>query len=229
MVLEDDVDLRRSIDRFLRADGFAVDLASSLDDADEKLAVNRYDALLFDRSVPGGDALDLLARWRSQGLTTPTLLVTAADSLADRVDGLRRGADDYLVKPFAMSELVARCHALCRRSQAVEAGSAPAVLCLGDLEVDVARREVRRAGRLLTLTAKEIALLRVLLVHAGKVVTRTELIERCWDENAEPMSNVVDVKIRQLRRKLGEPELIHTVRGAGYLAEERAETGSALP
>src|SRR5687767_8546354 len=115
MVLEDDVDLRRSIDRFLRADGFVVDLAESLTDADEKLSVNRYDALLFDRSVPGGDGLDLLARWRADGLTTPTLLVTAADAVADRVDGLRRGADDYLVKPFAMSELVARCHALCRR------------------------------------------------------------------------------------------------------------------
>ena len=221
MVLEDDADLRRSIGRFLRADGFVVDAIGSIADADERLRIHRYDALLLDRSVPGGDGLDLLAGWRADGLTTPALLVTASDTVADRVDGLTRGADDYLVKPFAMSELVARCHALCRRSQAAAGGTAPAVLRLADLEVDVARHEVRRGGRELTLTAKELALLRVLLVRAGTVVSRTELIERCWDEHAEPMSNVVDVKIRQLRRKLGEPELIHTVRGAGYLAESR--------
>jgi two-component system copper resistance phosphate regulon response regulator CusR len=225
MLLEDDADLRRSIGRFLRADGFVVDTIESIAGADERLSIHRYDALLLDRAVPGGDGLDLLSRWRAEGLTTPALLVTASDTIADRVDGLTRGADDYLVKPFAMSELVARCHALCRRSQAAEGGTAPAVLRLADLEVDVARHEVRRGGRELTLTAKELALLRVLLVRAGRVVTRSELIERCWDEHAEPMSNVVDVKIRQLRRKLGEPDLIHTIRGAGYLAEVRAEGG----
>ncbi|WP_441249572.1 winged helix-turn-helix domain-containing protein [Kitasatospora sp. McL0602] len=212
LVLEDDPELGPVIVRGLREAGFAVDFAADLADADFKLAVNSYDCLVADRTLPDGDALTLLAAQRKAGSTLPVLLLTALDAVTDRVAGFEHGADDYLVKPFAFAELSARVRALSRRGQPARLPE----LRVGDLELDLPRRRVRRDGVLLTLTAKEFSVLEVLMLRADEVVTRTELVERCWDEQAEPLSNVVDVLIGQLRRKLGPPELITTVRGVGY-------------
>ncbi|WP_413752127.1 response regulator transcription factor [Streptomyces sp. R-74717] len=212
LVLEDDPELGPAIAAGLREAGFAVDFAVDLADADFKLAVNSYDCLVADRMLPDGDALTLLAAQRKAGSMLPVLLLTALDAVSDRVAGFEHGADDYLVKPFASAELTARVRSLCRRGQPARLP----VLRVGDVELDVPRRRVLRAGVLLTLTAKEFAVLEVLLLRAGEVVTRAELIERCWDEMSEPLSNVVDVLISQLRRRLGPPEVIATVRGIGY-------------
>ncbi|MEU6237470.1 response regulator transcription factor [Kitasatospora sp. NPDC047058] len=220
LVLEDDPELGPVIIRGLREAGFAVDSATDLADADFKLAVNTYDCLVADRALPDGDALTLLAAQRKAGSALPVLLLTALDAVSDRVAGFEHGADDYLVKPFAFAELNARVRTLCRRAQPARLPE----LRVGTLELDLPRRRVRREGVLLTLTAKEFAVLEVLMLRAGEVVTRTDLIERCWDEQTEPLSNVVDVLIGQLRRKLGPPELISTVRGVGYrLADHTTE------
>ncbi|MEU9127542.1 response regulator transcription factor [Kitasatospora sp. NPDC048540] len=220
LVVEDDLELGPVIIRGLREAGFAVDFATDLADADFKLAVNTYDCMVADRSLPDGDALTLLAAQRKAGSTLPVLLLTALDAVSDRVAGFEHGADDYLVKPFALAELSARVRTLCRRGQPARLPE----LRFGGLELDLPRRRVRRDGVLLTLTAKEFSVLEVLMLRAGEVVTRTDLIERCWDEQTEPLSNVVDVLIGQLRRKLGPPELISTVRGVGYrLADPAAD------
>ncbi|WP_035848736.1 winged helix-turn-helix domain-containing protein [Kitasatospora azatica] len=212
LVLEDDPGLGPEIADGLRRAGFAVDLATDLAEADLKLDVTDYHCLVADRGLPDGDAITLVNARRRAGWTRPVLLLTAMDSVADRVTGFEHGADDYLVKPFAAAELAARVRNLCRRP----IPAAPPEMRLGDLQLDLPRRRVTRAGVLLTLTAKEFAVLEVLMLHAGAVVTRTRLIESCWDELNEPMSNVVDVLIRQLRRRLGPPDPIETVRGVGY-------------
>ncbi|MET8871468.1 response regulator transcription factor [Nocardia sp. NPDC004604] len=218
LVLEDDPELGPAIVRGLREAGCAVDFAKDLAEADFKLTVNAYDCLVADRMLPDGDALTLLAAQRAAGSTLPVLLLTALDAIADRVAGFEHGADDYLVKPFAFAELNARVRTLCRRGQPARLPE----LRVGDLILDLPRRQVRRDGVELALTAKEFAVLEVLMLRAGEVVTRTDLIERCWDEHAEPFSNVVDVLIGQLRRRLGPPELIVTVRGAGYCIADPA-------
>jgi DNA-binding response OmpR family regulator len=218
LVVEDDPGLGPLIVDGLRTAGFAVDLAELLAEADLKAAVNTYDCVIADRGLPDGDALHLLKKWRRSGRAIPVLMLTSYGSVEDKVSGFEHGADDYLVKPFAMAELAARVRALCRRGQPP---SLPEVT-VGSLTVDLARRRVRRAGVLLTLTAKEFAVLETLMLRAGQVVTRSELIESCWDEMSDPMSNVVDVVIAQLRRKLGTPDHIETLRGAGYRIHEPA-------
>ena len=212
LVVEDDVAIRRGVVRGLAAAGFAVDEAGDLPAAAFQIDVNAYDCLVLDRRLPGGDALDLLTDRRRTGLTTPALFLTARDSIAERVRGFEAGGDDYLVKPFALEELIVRVTSLCRRAPFAR----PPRLTVGDIEIDTARCEVRRDGVLLTLTHKEYRLLELLAVNAGTVVSRADLVEHCWDEMSEPMSNVVDVHIRQLRVKLGEPAVIETVRGIGY-------------
>jgi DNA-binding response OmpR family regulator len=210
--VEDDPDVRGAVTTALRTGGFAVDVAADWSQADQRMSLNEYDCLVLDRILPEGDSARQLHRRRLGGLTVPALMLTALDSERDRVDGFEAGADDYVIKPFSTAELVMRVRALCRRG-----GSAlPAVLRQEDVEVDVARREVRRAGVLLTLTPKEFAVLEMLLSHHPRVVSRTDLIEHCWDELADPSSNVVDVIVAQLRRKLGDPPFIVTVRGSGY-------------
>ncbi len=216
LVVEDDAALRDGVKAGLEAAGFAVDVAEDLPDAEFAVDVNRYDCLVLDRMVPSGDLLVFLAERRAGGLQTPALFLTARDAVADRVEGFRAGGDDYLVKPFALEELVARVGSLCRRTQDVR----PPILEVADVVVDTARCEVRRGGVLLPLARKEYRLLEVLAVNAGTVVSRTELIERCWDEVVNPMSNVIDVHVKELRRKLGSPPLIQTVRGMGYLLGE---------
>ncbi|MFI6474874.1 response regulator transcription factor [Streptomyces sp. NPDC050516] len=219
LVVEDEGDLRFAVVAALRNDGLAVDGVSDLPAADEALFVTRYDCVVFDRMLPSGDAVAYVQRLRQAGRTVPVLFLTARDTVADRVAGFAGGGDDYLVKPFAMPELVARVHSLCRRAEVVRAP----VHQVADLEIDTARRQVRRRGVLLVLTRKEFAVLELLATRLDQAVPRGELIERCWDEMAEPNSNVVEVLVSQLRRKLGDPLVIRTVRGVGY---QLASTGS---
>ncbi|MFE9014791.1 winged helix-turn-helix domain-containing protein [Streptomyces cyaneofuscatus] len=219
LLVEDDANLRFGVAAALRAAGLAVDEAVDLPQADEALFVTAYDCAVFDRMLPSGDAADYVEELRRGGRAVPVLFLTARDTVADRVEGFARGGHDYLVKPFAVPELVARVRSLCRRAPAVS----PPVLRVGDVEIDTARRQVRRAGVLLTFTRREFAVLEVLATRADQAVGRAELIESCWDEMAEPQSNVLEVLISQLRRKLGGPPLVHTVRGVGYrLADESA-------
>lgn len=211
LVVEDDENLRVAIAAALRSAGFAVDAAADLPVADEALSVNSYDCAVFDRMLPSGDALYYV---RSRRPSVPVLFLTARDSVTDRIAGLEHG-DDYLVKPFAVEELEARVRRLCRR---VASGLPPVLRC-GDLELDTGRHEVRRAGVLLTLTGKEFDVLRHLVVRQRTPVERTELIREVWDPFVDPASNVLDVVINQLRRKLRQPPMIHTVRGFGYRIE----------
>jgi DNA-binding response OmpR family regulator len=212
LVVEDDPELGPIIAGGLRAVGFAVDHATTRGEADVKVAVNSYDCVVADRGLPDGDVLPLIRQWRGAGRSVPVLVLTALGALDDRVSGFEHGADDYLVKPFAMAELVMRARALCRRDQPPRLPE----LTVADLTLDVPSHRVRRAGVLLTFTAKEFAVLEALMARAGEAVTRSELLERCWDEMADPASNVVDVVIRHLRRKLGPPDLIESLRGVGY-------------
>ncbi|MFJ3497686.1 response regulator transcription factor [Streptomyces sp. NPDC086091] len=212
LLLEDEEDLRYVISAGLRDAGYAVDAVPDWPDAEVMLDLVPYDCVVLDRMVPSGDTLHALRARRQRGWTTPVLCLTALNEVPDRVDGFRSGADDYLAKPFAMEELVLRVASLTRRAPE----RLPVVLRHADVEVDEARREVRRAGILLSLTPKEYAVLRQLLLHREDVVTRSALIEHCWDEMADPVSNVVDAVVAGLRRKLGPPALVQTVRGHGF-------------
>jgi two-component system copper resistance phosphate regulon response regulator CusR len=214
LVLEDDDLLRASIVAELRRQGTSVDEAANLAEADLRLTTTRYDVAVLDRALPDGDAAGLLARLRAQGVGVPALFLSCHDDVLDRVHGLDAGGDDYLGKPFAMVELLARIRSLGRRS----AESQPPALTLGDLVIDRSRASVHRAGRPITLTPKEYSVLEYLVRHAGQVVSRTALLEHCWDEFADPASNVVDTRVGRIRAKIGPPPLVHTVRGAGYLA-----------
>lgn len=212
LLLEDDRELGPVLASRLRREQVIVDLVDRLAEADLQRSITRYDCLVLDRRVPDGDAVDLVRRLRAEGDAVPVLLLTALGELDDRVDGFAVGADDYLVKPFALPELLARIRALSRR------GPSPRgpVLSAGDLALDVPRHRLERAGILLSPTAKEFAVLEVLLEQPGAAVSRAELFDRCWDESADPASNVVDVVIAQIRRLLGAPDPIETVRGVGY-------------
>jgi DNA-binding response OmpR family regulator len=212
LVVEDDVNLRVAVAAQLRAAALDVDTADDLAGADRMTRAHHYDCVVFDRMLPDGDALGHVHTRRQQGWAVPVLFLTARDTPADRVAGFEHGGDDYLVKPFAMAELTERVHNLCRRAGL----DRPSVLRHADLVMDCARREVRRGGVLLTLSNKEFAVLEHLMARTEHTVPRADLIEHCWDAEADPTSNVVDVVVRRLRRKLREPELIHAVRGVGY-------------
>lgn len=212
MVVEDDDNIRAAVTGRLRAEGLQVDAVDDISSADQALRHHHYDCVVFDRMLPSGDAVDYVRTQRQRGWNVAVLFLTARDALADRIAGFEHGGDDYLVKPFGMAELTARVANLCRRSGT----GRPPLLSCADLQMDTARREVRRNGTLLTLSGKEFSVLEQLLSQAPQVVGRAELIEHCWDSESDPMSNVVDVVVRRLRRKLGEPELLHTARGRGY-------------
>jgi two-component system copper resistance phosphate regulon response regulator CusR len=224
-VVEDDHDLRTAVVSGLRSTGFAVDGAAGLHEAVAKVGVTHYDCVVLDRGLPDGDGLALVSGLRRAGDGLPILVLTARDAVADRVAGFDHGVDDYMIKPFAFAELAARVGALCRRS----ARPRPAVARVGDLELDRGTRRVSRDGVLLSLTHKEFAVLETLMARAGQVVTRGQLIECCWDEMAEPMSNVVDVVVSQLRRKLGAPPLVTTVRGVGFMIDDPSRVGGPGP
>ncbi len=211
LVVEDHVELARYIAEGLRDRGFATDLAYDGPAALQKGVVYRYDVIVLDRDLPGlhGDAV--CVKLRDGGSEARILMLTAAATIGDRVEGLNLGADDYLPKPFAFEELVARVHALARRTPA-----GPPLLVSGDLELDRAGRRATRAGRELSLTRKEFGVLELLLAADGGVVSAEELLERVWDENADPFTRTVVMTLTRLRRKLGEPDMIETVVGAGY-------------
>lgn len=213
LVLEDDPDVREAVDAELGRAGFAVDLASTITDADMAISVNEYDCLVLDRMTPGGDSLDHLLRWRQNGVLAPALFLSALDQVSDRVDGFEAGGDDYLGKPFAMAELVVRVRRLCRTNQ--QQVTRP-VLSYEDITLDTARRVTTRNGVTLVLRNKELAILELLMSEPGVVISKEDLVEHCWGERTDPLSNTVEAHISSLRRKLGEPVVITTVRGAGY-------------
>ena len=212
LVVEDFEILARTIGTGLRREGMAVDVALDGDDALEHLAVTRYDVVVLDRDLPGvhGDEVcRQIVAGRSQ---SRVLMLTAASTVKERVDGLGLGADDDLPKPFDFAELVARVRALARRSTA----ALPPTLESGDVTLDPGSRTASRAGRRLELSPKEFALLECLLASPGRVVSAEELLERVWDEAADPFTTAVKTTIRRLRAKLGDPPVIHTVREGGY-------------
>jgi DNA-binding response OmpR family regulator len=217
LVVEDEGPTAAFLRRGLAEEGFAVDVADDAKSADAAVQVNDYDAIVLDVMLPGGDGFSLCRCWRAAGLQTPILFLTARDEVAERVRGLDSGGDDYLVKPFAFAELLARVRVLLRRGPLPPA---PAPLRWGDLVIDTQRRQVRRGGQLIAFTMREYQLLEYLVRHIGKVVTRTQLWEHVWESHSVPDSNVVDVYIGYLRSKLGRtPDLIRTVRGGGYILE----------
>jgi DNA-binding response OmpR family regulator len=213
LVVEDEVQLADAVARGLRREGMAVDVAHDGDSGLEKALMTRYDVLVLDRDLPGTSGDDVLRHLAGEGALTRVLMLTAASSLADRVTGLELGADDYLGKPFAFAELVARVRALGRRATP----PAPPVLRgPGGLALDPARRTATRDGRPLPLTRKELGVLEVLLRADGAVVSGEELLERVWDEFADPATTTVRVTVMTLRKKLGEPPVVQTVVGQGY-------------
>jgi two-component system OmpR family response regulator len=218
LIVEDDAKLAQSLARGLRREGYAVDVAGSGPDALVQAQVYDYDAVILDVMIPDPDGVEVCRTLRAQGRWAPILMLTARDGVGDRIRGLDAGADDYLVKPFDYGELIARLRALVRRGTPER----PTVLVAGDLEVDPAAHTVTRGGREVELTAREFAVLEFLARRAGEVVSRTELLEHVWDQNFDGSTNIVDVYVGYLRRKLEEPfgrPLIRTVRGAGYLLE----------
>jgi DNA-binding response OmpR family regulator len=219
LVVEDERSLADAVARGLRREGMAVDVAYDGSAGHEMAMVTRYDVVVLDRDLPGVCGDDICADLVASGALTRVLMLTASGSVADRVEGLQLGADDYLPKPFDFSELVARVRALARRATP----AAPPVLRVADLVLDQARRVAARGGRPLDLTRKELGLLEELVKARGAVVSSEELLERVWDANADPFTTTVRVTMMTLRRKLGDPPLIETVVGAGYRI--RAEAG----
>jgi DNA-binding response OmpR family regulator len=212
LVVEDQPELAETVATGLRREGMAVDVAFDGTAALARVAVYGYDVVVLDRDLPGVHGDRVCAELVEQGNRARVLMLTASAGIEDRVVGLGLGADDYLPKPFAFAELVARIRALARRAQP----ALPPVMRAGDLTLDPARRVADRGGRRLDLSTKELAVLELLLAARGAVVSSEELLERAWDEAADPFSNVVKVTVSRLRRKLGEPRLIETVPGAGY-------------
>lgn len=215
LVVEDEPATVSFLQRGLREEGYVVDVARDAAEAEAAIAADRYDLVVLDVMLPGCDGFALCKRWRACGHSMPILFLTARDEVRDRVRGLTIGGDDYLAKPFAFAELLARIQALLRRGVVSHAP-----VRIGDLVIDAARRQVRRGDAVVALTAREFRLLEYLARHAGRVVSRADLWEHVWEGRTEPESNVIDVYVRYLRNKLGRsPDLITTVRGGGYVLE----------
>jgi two-component system OmpR family response regulator len=226
LVVEDEAKMANLIERALVREGYAVDVAGDGAEALWAAAETEYDAVVLDAMIPGPDGFEVCRRLRADGRWSPVLMLTARDGVADRVRGLDAGADDYLTKPFALSELLARLRALTRR----DLGPRPVELQVGDLTLDGATHEVRRAGQRVPLSPKEFALLELFMRRAGEVLTRSYIVDHVWDFAYDGGSNVVDVYVRYLRRKVDLPfgrSDLETVRGVGYrlrLAPGRSTT-----
>lgn len=223
LVIEDETKLAEYLRKGLSQEGYTVDVAHNGIDGLHLATEVDYDLLVLDGMLPGIDGLAVLAALR-QSKQTPVLMLTARGQVEDRVKGLQSGADDYLLKPFAFSELVARIQVLLRRANPARGSSEPTLMKLADLEMDLLRRKAVRAGQRLDLTAKEFSLLSLMLRRQGEVLSRTELAEQVWDMNFDSETNVVEVAIRRLRGKLDAPferPLLHTIRGMGYVLEAR--------
>lgn len=219
LVAEDDKAIASALLAGLSEQGYAVDIVEDGEQAIDFAELTRYDQIILDVMLPVRQGTDVCRTLRKRGLTTPILMLTARDTVEDRVEGLDSGADDYLVKPFAFSELLARLRALARRPSQLTGRK----LRLGDLELDSVTRLVTRGGRQIQLTSKEYALLEYFLRHANQVLTRSQIVENVWNYDYSHATNVIDVHIRNLRRKLDDPSgtsLIQTVRGAGYQMSE---------
>lgn len=215
LLVEDDRKAARLLSKGLREEGFVVDVAHSGEKADETADIKGYDVIVLDWLLPGKDGIAVCRDLRARGVAMPILMLTARDALDDRVKGLNTGADDYLTKPFAFTELLARLHALLRRSDL----SRPVVLSVGDLTLDPMSHRVTRGGAAISLTPKEYAILEMLMRHAGEVVTRARLADGVWEDEHDSLTNLVDVHVSHLRRKIDRedlPPLIHTVWSRGY-------------
>ena len=221
LYVEDDAEARELIERFLSEAGLTVETARDGTRGLERALSRAHDVLVLDVKLPGIDGFELIKRIRGAGVSTPVLCLTALGEVASRVRGLELGADDYLAKPFALAELLARIRALVRRRERPLANK----MQLADLSIDVAGHQVRRAGKTIALTPREFDLLAYLVRHEGSVVSRQMIIERVWGEGFDSYSNAIDVHVNNLRNKVDrpfEPRLIHTVKGVGYVAEDRS-------
>ena len=227
LVIEDEIKLAEYLQKGLSEEGFVVDVAHNGIDGLHLATEQAYDLIVLDGMLPGVDGLSVLAALRP--LTrprAPILMLTARGTVEDRVRGLKAGADDYMVKPFAFTELLARMEALLRRSGAGVSPSEALQLVVADLQLDLAKRRATRGGQRLDLSAKEFQLLSLLMRRAGEVLSRTEIAEQVWDVNFDHGTNVIDVAVRRLRAKMDTPfpaPLLHTVRGMGYVLESRPE------
>ncbi|MDT7603580.1 MAG: two-component system, OmpR family, copper resistance phosphate regulon response regulator CusR [Acidobacteriota bacterium] len=216
LLVEDDPRIARFVAQGLREQTYAVDVTGDGEDALYKLSINDYDAVILDVMIPGRDGFEVCRELRAAGSAVPVLMLTARDAVEDRVAGLDTGADDYLTKPFEVVELLARLRALLRRGHVVS----DTAITVADLVIDTRAHRVTRGGRRIELTAKEYALLEYLARERGRVLGRAEIAEHVWDENFDPLSNLIDVNINRLRRKVDDgfaAPLIHTRRGEGYL------------
>jgi DNA-binding response OmpR family regulator len=220
LVVEDDKKTAEFIFKAFKSEGFAVDLLPNGNDALVAVSTIPYDVVVLDIMLPGRDGLSLVQQWRAHGNNTPVLLLSARSEVSERVAGLDVGADDYLAKPFALSELVARVRALGRRG----AEAKPASLQVRDLTLDTLTRTAMRGGIKIDLTTREYRLLEYLMRQAGRICTRMMILEKVWDYSFDPGSNVVDVYVRKLREKIDtgfEPKLMHSVRGVGYVIKDQ--------
>ncbi len=216
LLVEDDQGIARFVAKGLREQTYAVDVTGDGDEAIYKASISDYDAVILDVMIPGRDGFEVCRELRAAGSVIPIIMLTARDTVQDRITGLDAGADDYLIKPFAVAELLARLRALLRRGRVVR----PATIQVADLLLDTRARQATRAGRELKLTTKEYALLDYLAREQGRVVSRAEIAEHVWDENFDPLTNLIDVHINRLRRKVDSGfsrRLIHTRRGEGYM------------
>ncbi len=225
LIVEDDLEVADLLARSIRRTAWAADLVGTGREALEALAVNEYDLVVLDINLPDLSGMAVCRQWREQGGRTPILMLTARAALSDRIDGLDAGADDYLPKPFVVEELLARLRALARRPPSTLLPQ----LDLADLELDPNTRIVRRAGKPVSLTAREYGLLEYLLRNPNRIVSRARILEHVWDDNFDPVANAVDVLIGRVRRKIAVPgakSLIHTVRGGGYILAESSPVGA---
>ncbi|HWE62770.1 MAG TPA: response regulator transcription factor [Chloroflexota bacterium] len=227
LVVEDEHKINRAVCQALREEAYAVDAAADGEQGEELAAVNEYDLIILDLMLPKKSGVALCRGLRERGVKTPILMLTAKDSVEDRVEGLDSGADDYLVKPFYMDELLARARALLRRDTKVKSTR----LQLADLVVDTSSHRVTRAGTPIELTSKEYAMLEYFMRNPDQVLTRTIISEHVWDDEFDSLSNIIDVYIRRLRRKIDEgyqPRLLHTIRGSGYMLGIMPEDSAAV-
>jgi DNA-binding response OmpR family regulator len=241
LLVEDDAGIARFVAKGLRERAYAVDISTTGDEALYQAAINSYDLIILDVMIPGKNGFEVCRELRRSGQKSPILMLTARDAVEDRVKGLDHGADDYLTKPFEFRELLARLRALLRRSAEIR----PAQITVADLVLDTGAQSVSRAGRNIPLTTKEYALLEFLARNAGRVVGRAEIAEHVWDESFDPFSNLIEVYVNRVRRKVDSGSarpLLHTRRGAGYFfgpaggapqpesetAHGRAKTGSPV-
>jgi len=220
LIVEDDLEAAAYLAKGLKESGYQTEHVADGKEALYRIAAESYDALIVDRMLPGVDGLTIIKTMRSAGNSAPVLILSALGDVDDRVRGLKAGGDDYLTKPYAFAELLARLEALLRRGKG---DAQDTVLRVGDLEMDLVSRTVTRSGSAIELKPKEFSLLEYLMRHAGHVVTRTMLLENVWDYSFDPQTNVIDVHISRLRQKLDkgfDKPLLHTIRGAGYSIRE---------